>query len=75
MIQCRQHLRLALEPRQAIRIEREGFGQNLQGHFTIQLAVAGSIHLAHAAGANERRDFIRAETSTCGQSHGMWLRL
>jgi hypothetical protein len=41
--------RLALEPRHALAIGRERFGQNLQRDLAIQLCVACPIHLSHPA--------------------------
>ena len=61
MIQRREHLRFALEARQAIGIEREQFGQDLQRNVTIQLRVARAVHLAHGAGAEQRDDLVRPD--------------
>ena len=62
MIQRREHLRFALEARQAIGIARERFGQDFDRDVAIQLRIARAIHLAHAAGADLAGDFIWAES-------------
>src|SRR5215510_14575848 len=49
MIQRGEELRLALEPRQKIRIEREGCRQDFQRDISIESGVTSSIHLTHAA--------------------------
>jgi hypothetical protein len=38
--------------------------QHLDGDVAVQAAIARSIHLAHAAAANERDDLVCAETGT-----------
>ena len=62
MIQRSQHLRFALEARQAIDVTRKGVGQHLNRDIAIQPRIARAIHLAHAAGADEADHFVRAET-------------
>ena len=56
MIQRREGLGFAGEPRQAIRIIRERVGQDLQRDVAIELRVARPIHLAHAARAERGVD-------------------
>jgi hypothetical protein len=51
MVERRQGLGFAGEPRHAIEIAGERLGQNLQGHVAIQLRVACAIHFAHSADA------------------------
>jgi hypothetical protein len=46
MVQRRQQLRLALEPRQAIGIGRKRLGEDLEGDLAIEPAVPRAIHLA-----------------------------
>jgi len=53
-------LRLALEAAAGGRVSQI-FGEKLDRDRTIELAVDGTIDLAHAARANEREDSIRAE--------------
>ncbi len=51
MIERREHLRFAAEPRQAIRIDREDLRQHLQRDVATELRIACAIDLAHPAGA------------------------
>jgi hypothetical protein len=62
MIQRRQQLRLALEPGEPIGVGREHFRQNFDGDVPMASRIAGAIYLAHPAGADERDDFVGAET-------------
>ncbi len=61
MLERGDRARLALEPRQAVGVVCERFGQHLQRHVTAELGVAGAIHLAHAAGADLLEDLVMAE--------------
>ena len=61
MVQRRERLRFAREPREPIGIVRERVGQDLERDVAIQLRVAGAIHLAHAAFADLGGDFVDAE--------------
>ena len=63
MVERREQPRFALEAGQPVGIRGEGTRQNLQGDVTIQLAVSGAIHFAHAAGAELRQHFVRAYPS------------
>ena len=58
MIEGGEQLRFALEPRQAVRIEREQLGQHLERDFAIELRVASAVHLAHGARTKRRDDFV-----------------
>ena len=69
MVQRRQDLRLAPEPREPIRIERERFRKDLQRDVTAQVGVSRPIHLAHSAFAYLRNDFIRADPLAEAQGH------
>ena len=69
MIERREQSRFALEARHAIGVRRERRRQDLQRDVAIQLRVARAIDLAHAAGAEEREDFVGAEARTRGQRH------
>ena len=78
MIQGREHFGFALKTRQAIGIVRESGWQNLDGDVALQACVTRAIHLAHAAGAEHRVDFIRTETRTAFERHAcafypVWL--
>ncbi len=69
MIQRGQHFGFALEPRQAIRVGCNGFGQHLDRDLALQLRVGRLVHLAHAAHADLSGDFVRAETGSGGEGH------
>jgi hypothetical protein len=45
MVQRRQELRFALEPREAVRIVCDEIGQNLERDVTTEFRVAGSVDL------------------------------
>ena len=51
VIQRREHLRFAPETRQPIGVRGEQLGEDLDRDVAIQLRVARTIDLAHAAGA------------------------
>ena len=69
MIERREHLRLALEPRQTIRIQYERGRQHLERDVAIQFRIAGAIHLAHAPGPDGGDDLIRAEAGAGAEGH------
>jgi hypothetical protein len=58
----------ALEPSQAIRVRGELRRQRLDGDVAIELRVARTPNLSHSAPANEREDFVMANTSTGSHS-------
>ena len=62
-------LRLALKPREPIGVAREQIRQNLDRDIAIELRVPRAIHLAHAARADRRDDFVRAEMGAGSQGH------
>jgi hypothetical protein len=64
MVERGERLCLACKARQAIRISRERCRQDLDRGVAIQPRVARAIDLAHAAGANRRQDFVRADERT-----------
>ena len=47
----------------------ECFGEDLQGDVAIQLCIAGAVHLAHAAGADDGNDLILTEANAGRQAH------
>ena len=61
MIERREHLRFALEARQAIGIAGERRRQHLDRDVAIQLRIARAIDLAHAAGAEQADNAIEPE--------------
>jgi hypothetical protein len=69
VIERREHLRLAAETRQAIRIVCDGREQHFDRDVAIQLRVPRAIHLAHPAGAKRRDDFVRTEMNSTDQRH------
>ena len=69
MIQRREHLRFALEAREAIGVGREGVRQDLQRNVSLQPRVAGTVHLAHATGPQRRMDFVHAKSCTGSERH------
>ena len=60
VVERREHLRLAREPRDALRIMRDDVRQDLDGDITVQLRIARAIHLAHAAFAHLGEDLVGA---------------
>ena len=71
MIERGERLRLACEPGESVGIARERIRQDLQRDIAIELRVAGAIHLAHAAFANLRGDFVDAEANAGGEGQ-LW---
>ena len=61
MIQRGEHTRFAFEPRQAIGIASEGFGEKLDGDAPAQLLVGRLIDIAHPAGTQVGRDLLVGE--------------
>ena len=64
MIQGCEDLRLALEASNPGRIVSQRRRKHLDGDVSAQLDVARAVHVAHAAGADARGDFVFAETSS-----------
>ena len=67
MIQRRECLRLAFEPRQAFGVRGERVRQDLDRDLAIQRRVRCPIHLPHAAFADRRSDFVDAEAGAGSQ--------
>jgi hypothetical protein len=61
MIERRQHLGLALEPRHAFRSLAKESGNTFSATSRFQLGVLGAIDLTHAACTDGRKDFVGAE--------------
>ncbi len=61
MVEAGEDLRLPLEPSEAVRIGREGVGEDLQGDLAVELGVGGLPDLAHAALAEEGGDVVAAK--------------
>ena len=70
MIQRREDFGFALEAREPIGIRGERGRQDLDGDLALQLRVGRPIHLAHAAFADLRGDFVDAETGAGREGQG-----
>ena len=77
MIEGGEHLRLAPESRQAVRIEFERARKHFQRHVAMEFAVARAEHLPHPAGAQQRDDAIRSDIRRAdeGRARFWWRRL
>jgi len=60
---------LGLEPLPHGRVRRDVLGHDLDRDITRQAQVTHAIHVAHAAGAERRNDFVLGETSAGGEGH------
>ena len=70
VIERREHLRLAREARDTLRIGREGGRQDFERDLATKFRVARPIDLAHSAFAQLREDFVDAEPGTrCNARH------
>ena len=65
-----KHLRLSLEPREAIRISRKRL-RDLERHLPVQLRISGLIDLSHAPLADEGGDIVVAESGADVEGHGL----
>ena len=73
MIELRDRAGFAIEALAELRVGGEGVGENLDRDRAIEPRVAGFVHLAHPAGADERQDLVRAEASAGVERH-QWRR-
>ena len=71
MIQRREHLGLALEPRESVRIGDEGLGKDLQRDIATELRIRRAIHPAHAAFAEESDDVVVSQPVTDVHRHAL----
>jgi hypothetical protein len=69
VIQCGEALGFSLKAGDALSVRGKRIGEDLDCDIPIQLRIPRAIHLAHAAGADERDDFIRAESGASHQRH------
>jgi hypothetical protein len=69
MVERGQHLRFAAEPREAVGVVRHLREQDLDRDLAMQVRIARPIDFAHAPGAQQGNDFVRAETSAGGERH------
>ena len=70
MIERRSGARLALETLSRS-LGRKGLRQNFDGYVAMKPRVARPIHLAHAALADGRKDFVGAEFVACRKGHNV----
>ena len=61
MVQGTRGSSLPLEAKQPFRVGRAGRGKDFDGNVSTKRRVAGAIHLAHAARAKQRAEFVSAE--------------
>jgi hypothetical protein len=73
VIERRERLRLALEPRHALRVVGERVRQDLDRHLAAERRVRRPIHLTHSAFANERGDLVDAEAGAGTESQPVEL--
>ena len=64
VIDGRQRLRFACEPREPLGVAGERVGQDLQRDIAIELRIARTEYLAHPARADAGDDFVDAEART-----------
>jgi hypothetical protein len=69
MVERRERPRFALEAGEAFGIGGECLRQDLQRDVANELRIAAALHLAHAAGAEGRTDFIGAEARARRETH------
>jgi hypothetical protein len=69
MAQSGDRPRFSCESRAARRVGRRTPRQDLDRDVTIQSRVVRPIHFAHATGANEREDLVRAEPGAGLERH------
>ena len=70
MVEGREDLRFALEPREPVRVGCKRLRQNLQRDVTIELGVSRAVDLAHTTGADLGQDLVLTEHFA---SHGRVL--
>ena len=66
-------LGLLLEAAQAVRVLREGGGQDLDGDVAREARILRPIDLAHASGADLAEDLVGTELGSGGQGHVRWI--
>jgi hypothetical protein len=62
-------LRFPLEPREPVRVRREGVGEHLQGIVPLERRVMRAPDLAHPPLANQGGDFIRPDAAPGADGH------
>ena len=71
MVQRGEDFRFTLKAGDSLRVCGERLRQDLDGDIAIELRVARSVHLAHAAFADVRGDFVNAEACAGGEGHSL----
>src|SRR6266542_2294513 len=69
MVQRCQHLSFTLEASHAFLVAPKSFGQNFQGHVTLQAGISGAVDLAHPARSNWSKNLVGSKSSSGGKSH------
>ena len=69
MIERRENLGFAFEPREAIGIQFKGARQDLERDIAIQLGVARAKYLTHAAFAQAAENSVRSDVLTLIKRH------
>lgn len=69
MVQSRYGAGFAIETLSGLGIVRQVAGQDFDRHRAVQACVLRSIHLAHAARTDRRKNLVRAETNSGGKGH------
>ena len=64
--QCRHGARFLFEAAEPLGVRTKSSGQDLDGDVAAEARIVGSIHLTHAAGAEQRHDFVGAEARAGG---------
>ena len=67
MVDRGEQLGFAPEPRQAVWVECEELGQDLQSNFAIQPRVARSVHFAHGTRTKRSHDFVGTYSKASGK--------
>jgi len=63
MVQRREHVGFALKSHDPLSVARERFGKDFQRNIALQLRVARPVDLPHPAGADQGKNFVRADTN------------
>jgi hypothetical protein len=69
MVERGQNFGFALEARESFRIARQRRRQDLDRYLPVQFGVFGAIHLAHAAHAQQREDFVMTDFVASRERH------
>ena len=72
MVQRGGCARFTLEPAEPIGISGKGRRQDFDRDVTAEARVAGAVHLAHAAAAEQRHDLVGPKRRPGGENHLMW---